>query len=63
MRPSLNKVEGKNQLVEVVLTLTHTDILCCLILLSLYNSPSCPGPHFVDQAVLQLTEIRLPLPP
>jgi hypothetical protein len=26
-------------------------------------SSSCPGTHFVDQASLKLTVIRLPLPP
>ena len=37
-----------------VLFFSHTRFLC---------NPSCPGTHSVDQAILKLTEIHLPLPP
>jgi len=42
-------------------------VLVCFCLLqgriSAFNSPNCPGTYFVDQAGLELIEIRPPLLP
>jgi hypothetical protein len=49
---------------DFIFSITIIIIICCCFQdrISL-SSPGCPGTHSVAQAGLELTEIRLPLPP
>ena len=49
--------------IQVRLGLFSFLFFVCFFKTGFLCSPGCPGTTLVDQAVLKLTEIRLPLPP